>query len=127
MPEAVLDASAVLALLHGEPGGEMVQPILSESVISTVNLSEVIAKLVEKGIEGETAIRLTEAQPFRPMDHTLGLARITGMLRAETRKAGLSLGDRACLALALSLGLPVLTADRAWQALPLDIDIRLIR
>ena len=127
MPEAVLDASAVLALLHGEPGGETVQPILSDCVISTVNLSEIIAKLVEKGIDGETAVRLTEAQPFRPVDHTLDLARITGTLRAETRQAGLSLGDRACLALALAMDLPVFTADRAWRALPLDIDVRPIR
>ena len=127
MPEAVLDASAVLALLQGEPGGETIEPVLTECVISTVNLSEVIAKLVENGIDGATAVRLTEAQPFRPIDHTLGLARITGTLRAETRRAGLSLGDRACLALALALNLPVFTADRAWQALPLDVEVRSIR
>lgn len=123
MPEAVLDASAVLALLQGEPGGETIESIMPECVISTVNLSEVIAKLVENGVEGESAVRLTEAQPFRPVDHTLDLARITGALRAE----GLSLGDRACLALALALGLPVFTADRAWQELPLDIEVRPIR
>ena len=127
MPEAVLDASAVLALLQEEPGGETVQSALPDSVISTVNLSEVIGKLVEKGIDDETAIRMTEAQPFRPMDHTLALARITGTLRAQTRHAGLSLGDRACLALAIALRLPVVTADRAWQALPLDIEVRPIR
>ena len=127
MPEAVLDASAVLALLQGEPGGETIEPVLTECVISTVNLSEVIAKLVENGIDGATAVRLTEAQPFRPIDHTLGLARITGTLRAETRRAGLSLGDRACLALALALNLPVFTADRAWQTLPLDVEVRSIR
>lgn len=127
MAEAVLDASAVLALLHREPGGETIEPILAECVISTVNLSEVIAKLVENGIEGPTAVRLAEAQPFRPVDHTQVLARITGTLRAETRHAGLSLGDRACLALAIDMGLPVFTADRAWQGLPLDIEVRPIR
>ncbi|MDE0060772.1 MAG: type II toxin-antitoxin system VapC family toxin [Defluviicoccus sp.] len=127
MAEAVLDASAVLALLHGEPGGETVRSVLPHSVISTVNLSEVIAELVENGIDGAMAVRLTEAQPFRPMDHTLNLARIAGTLRAETRSAGLSLGDRACLALALDLGLPVFTADRAWRELPLDIEVRSIR
>lgn len=127
MAEAVLDASAVLALLHGEPGGETIEPILAECVISTVNLSEVIAKLVENGIEGATAVQLAEAQPFRPVDHTLAMARITGTLRAETRHAGLSLGDRACLALAIAKGLPVFTADRAWQGLPLDIEVRAIR
>ena len=127
MAEAVLDASAVLALMHGEPGGETVRPILPRCAISTVNLSEIIAKLVENGIDGATAIRLTEAQPYRPMDHTLALARIAGTLRAETRAAGLSLGDRACLALALALNLPVYTADRAWRSLPLDIEVRPIR
>ena len=127
MAEAVLDASAVLALLQGEPGGEAVRSVLANSVISTVNLSEVIAKLVENGIDGVMAVSLTDAQPFRPMDHTLNLARITGTLRAETRAAGLSLGDRACLALALAMELPVYTADRAWLGLPLDIEVRPIR
>lgn len=127
MPEAVLDASAVLAVLNGEPGGETVRPVLHDSVVSTVNLSEVISKLVENGVDGRTAVRLTDAQPFRPMDHTLGLARMAGTLRAETRAAGLSLGDRACLALALAMELPVYTADRAWQGLPLGIEVRPIR
>ena len=127
MAEAVLDASAVLALLHGEPGGELIEPILGACVISTVNLSEIVAKLIDNGIDTATAVRLTEAQPFRPVDHTLPLARITGTLRAETQDGGLSLGDRACLALAIALGLPVFTADRAWQALPLDIEVRPIR
>lgn len=127
MPEAVLDASAVLAVLQEEPGGETVESLLPECVISTVNLSEVIAKLVDNGIDGTAAVRLTEAQPFRPVDHTLDLARIAGALRAETRGAGLSLGDRACLALAIAMGLPVFTADRAWQGLPLEIEVRPIR
>ena len=127
MAEAVLDASAVLALLHGEPGGETIEPILAECVISTVNLSEVIAKLVENGIEGATAVQLAEAQPFRPVDHTLAMARITGTLRAETRHAGLSLGDRTCLALGMREGIAVLTADRAWAELGLDVSVRLIR
>ena len=127
MPDAVLDASAVLALLHREPGGEMVESILEDSVISTVNLSEVIAKLIETGTEPDTAVLLTEAQHFHPSDHTLAQAQIAGKLRAATRRSGLSLGDRACLALALTLRLPVYTADRAWRNLPFDVDVRLIR
>ena len=127
MTEAVLDASAVLALLNGERGGETIESILPECVISTVNLSEVISKLVEYGVDGEMAVRLTEAQPFHPVDHSLEIARSTGTLRAQTREASLSLGDRACLALAICLNLPVLTADRAWQELPLDIEVRPIR
>lgn len=127
MPDAVLDASAVLALLHREPGGETVRSIQADCAISTVNLSEVIAKLVENGTDGDAAVLLTEAQPFHPMDHTLEQAQIAGTLRAATRQAGLSLGDRACPALALTLGLPVYTTDRAWRDLPLDVDVRLIR
>lgn len=127
MPDAVLDASAVLALLHREPGAETVRSILEDSAISTVNLSEVIAKLVETGTDPDKAILLTQAQPFQPMDHTLEQAQVAGALRATTRQAGLSLGDRACLALALALKLPVYTADRAWRDLPLEIDVRPIR
>lgn len=127
MSDAILDASAVLAFFHREPGGETVRSILADSAISTVNISEVIAKLVENGTDPDTAVLLTEAQPFQPADYTLAQAQIAGTLRAATRQAGLSLGDRACLALALTLRLPVYTADRAWRDLPLDVDVRLIR
>ena len=127
MPDAVLDASAVLALLHREPGGETVRPILPDCAMSTVNLSEVIAKLVENGADPDAAVRLTDVLPLRPVDHTLAQAQLAGTLRAATRQAGLSLGDRACLALALALDLPVFTTDRAWRDLPLDVDVRLIR
>ncbi len=127
MAEAVLDASAVLAVLHREPGGETVRPLLPDCAISAVNLSEVIAKLVENGVDGASAVRATMALPFAIIDLTPALAQRTGTLRAATRRAGLSLGDRACLALGLALGLPVVTADREWQDLPLDLEIRLIR
>ncbi len=127
MPDAILDASAVLAFFHREPGAETVRSILEDSAISTVNLSEVIAKLVENGTDGDTAVLLTQAQPFHPVDHTLEQAQVAGTLRAATRQAGLSLGDRACLALALASDLPVYTADRAWRDLPLEVDVRLIR
>ena len=127
MPDAILDASAVLAFFHREPGAETVRSILEDSAISTVNLSEVIAKLVETGTDGDTAVLLTQAQPFHPVNHTLKQAQVAGKLRAATRHAGLSLGDRACLAIALALGLPVYTADRAWRDLPLDVEVRPIR
>ena len=127
MPDAILDASAVLAFLHREPGAESVRSILEDSAISTVNLSEVIAKLVETGTDPDKAVLVTREQPFQPMDHTLEQAQVAGALRAATRQAGLSLGDRACLALALALNLPVYTTDRAWRDLPLDVDVRVIR
>ena len=125
--EFVLDSSAILALLNDEAGADVVAEILPSSVVSTVNLAEVIASLVNKGVSGadaEAALLTLDckSEPFRREE-----ALLAGRLRESTRQAGLSLGDRACLALALSLGLPVLTADRAWRNLPLDVDVRLIR
>ena len=123
----VLDSSAILALLNDEAGGDVVAEILPSSVVSTVNLAEVIASLVNKGVGGadaEAALLTLDckSEPFRREE-----ALLAGRLRESTRQAGLSLGDRACLALALSLGLPVLTADRAWRNLPLEVEVRLIR
>ena len=123
----VLDSSAILALLNDEAGGDVVAEILPSSVVSTVNLAEVIASLVNKGVSGadaEAALLTLDckSEPFRREE-----ALLAGRLRESTRQAGLSLGDRACLALALSLGLPVLTADRAWRNLPLEVEVRLIR
>ena len=125
--EFVLDSSAILALLNDEAGADVVAEILPSSVVSTVNLAEVIASLVNKGVSGadaEAALLTLDckSEPFRREE-----ALLAGRLRESTRQAGLSLGDRACLALALSLGLPVLTADRAWRNLPLEVEVRLIR
>ena len=125
--EFVLDSSAILALLNDEAGADVVAEILPSSVVSTVNLAEVIASLVNKGVSAADAeaTLLTldcKSEPFRREE-----ALLAGRLRESTRQAGLSLGDRACLALALSLGLPVLTADRAWRNLPLEVEVRLIR
>lgn len=125
--EFVLDSSAILALLNDEAGADVVTEILPSSVVSTVNLAEVIASLVNKGVSGadaEAALLTLDckSEPFRREE-----ALLAGRLRESTRQAGLSLGDRACLALALSLGLPVLTADRAWRNLPLEVEVRLIR
>ena len=123
----VLDSSAVLALLNDETGADVVAEIMPSSVVSAVNLAEVISSLVNKGISGadaETALLTLDckSEPFRREE-----ALLSGRLRESTRHAGLSLGDRACLALALTLRLPVYTADRAWRDLSLDVDVRLIR
>lgn len=124
----VLDASALLAYLRSEPGAEAVQRLLgTDTVIGAVNLAEVVSKLVEAGWS-EQSIRdtfgATQAQPvaFERED-----AYVTGLLRERTRHRGLSLGDRACLALALRLGAPALTADRSWGDLDLGIEVVLIR
>ena len=124
---AVLDASALLALLDGEPGQEVVAPLLPGAVIGSVNLAEVVGKLAERGMpEAEIREALDGlALEVHPVDETLAYA--TGVLRPGTREHGLSLGDRACLALAATLGLPAYTADRVWAQLDLDVEVRLIR
>ena len=122
-----MDASALLALLNEEAGAEMVAEALPESVISAVNLSEVIARLCEAGMP-EKAIRQA-LQPLaldvEPFDEDQAYQ--AGLLRAATRSAGLSLGDRACLSLARKLGVPALTADKTWLDLAVGVTIRAIR
>ena len=128
MSSAVLDASALLAMLHGEPGGDQVADALDDgAVISAVNLSETVARLTDTGRSPEDIERLIKdtAVEVIPFDEELAYA--AGLLRPSTRHAGLSLGDRACLALAQRLGLPALTADRVWQGLSVGVDIRVIR
>ena len=128
MSVCVLDASALLALLNGEPGSEEVeQAIIDDAVICTVNLSEVVAKLSEAGMPEATIHYALDTLGLEVVPFDVGLAYQAGLLRPLTKRAGLSLGDRACLALAMQRKLPVLTTDRAWESLSLDIDIRVIR
>ena len=123
----VLDASALLAMINSEPGAEMVYGVLVDATMSAVNYSEVVAKLVDKGQDDGEAIGMLDALPItvRPVD--VAQARRAGLLRGRTRARGLSLGDRICLALAIELELPALTADREWAGLDLGIEIVVIR
>ncbi len=123
----VLDASAVLAVVNSEPGAEMVQDVWTDGSISAVNYSEVIAKLVDNGIKDADTIGILDALPLTVHDVDITQARQAGLLRRQTRERGLSLGDRTCLALAISLGLPVMTADRAWMALDLGVEVIVVR
>lgn len=127
MPEVVLDASAVIALINQEPGADVVDAVLDEAVISAVNLSEVISVLIDAGFEFDRARAIVRriGLPVIAFDEPQGLE--AGGLRAITRAAGLSLGDRACLCLAQQREAPALTADRRWAKLPLKSEIRLIR
>lgn len=128
MSSAVLDASAIIALLNQEPGAERLTPeILSTAVGSTVNLAEVQGKLVKHGMPAESAWlsalnSVCEAIPF-----SLEQAKIAGNLIAETLPLGLSLGDRACLALALQRKASVYTTDRSWKKLKLGLHIHVLR
>lgn len=124
---AVLDASALLALLFAEPGAERVADVIAEgAVISTVNLSEVAALLVRHGQEPATTLapvlEQVAVELFTPED-----ALNAGKLSLLTAPKGLSLGDRACLALAKRLAARAVTAERAWAQLEVDVQIELIR
>jgi PIN domain nuclease of toxin-antitoxin system len=129
MTKVVLDASAVLALLNAEPGAEHVEAALGQAVISTVNVTEVFTRLLDWGLPADEVEAVFTALDLEQRAFDAPLCRHAAWLRAATRPHGLSLGDRACLALAQSLDAPVLTADRAWLALPedLQIDVRFIR
>jgi len=123
----VLDASAVLALYCDEPGAELVRATLPGGLLSAVNYAEVIGKCLDRGEAIDDVLRKIAATGVQIVVHDLLLARRTGELRPLTRRNGLSLADRACLALAERERMPVLTADRTWKSLDLDLDIRLIR
>ena len=129
----VLDASALLAHLRDEPGADVVgEAIASGAVISTVNLAEVFSRVADRGGDpAKLAAELTQnglldgaitIEPFTAAD-----AIDAGRLRALTRDAGLSLGDRACLALARRLDAPALTADTDWQGVAHGVELRPIR
>lgn len=123
----VLDASAVLAVLFREPGAEFVIRRAQGAAMSAINYAEVIARVVQEGFDPVAADREIVRLRFDIVPFDRSLAHRSGVLRAETRALGLSLGDRACLALAERLGGTVLTGDRHWARLDLGIPIELIR
>jgi PIN domain nuclease of toxin-antitoxin system len=128
MSRIVLDASAILAFIQGEPGSEELTPeLLREAVCGAVNLAEVHGKLVSRGWPVDEAWEdaCSPIQDVIPFDSSQ--ARIAGSLVGNTRALGLSLGDRACLALALSLAAPVYTTEQAWKKLKLEVPVRVIR
>ena len=128
MSNVVVDASILLAVIHRERGFEKVTPdLLARAVVSTVNLAEVQGKLVSAGWSRDEAWEdatglVSEVLPFTA-DH----ARVAGNLIVETRLLGLSLADRACLALGLAAKATVYTADRSWKDLKLGLRIQMIR
>ncbi len=128
MSKAVLDASVLLAILNSEPGaGKLPLRSLGEAVASTVNLAEVQSKLVSTGIAPEDAWQAATSPVQEIAEFTAQQAKIAGSLVVLTRALGLSLGDRACLALAIARKAPVYTADRSWKTLRLGIPIHVIR
>jgi ribonuclease VapC len=125
--DAVLDASALIAFLRKEPGQEKVAEVLTRSCISAVNLAETLSKMVEYGKQLEdVAFQVDRLQiPVIPFDAEQ--AAIAASLWKDTRTAGLSLGDRACLALALKDSLPALTTEGDWLKCKLGVEVVKIR
>lgn len=115
MTSVVLDASAVLALVRDEPGADKVTPYIGRAAISAVNLQEVIKELLLSGLDEDTTRELLDELRLDVRAHDVGAAYATARLHAQTRQYGRGLGDRSCLALALQLGVPALTADREWK------------
>jgi ribonuclease VapC len=113
----VLDASAVLCLIRNEPGAETVKAVLPDSSISAVNLSEVIAKMADLGMDADLIDAVLSPLQLPAIPFDAAQARLAGLARPATRPLGLSLGDRACLALAELSDATAMTTDTAWAAL----------
>jgi ribonuclease VapC len=133
-PASVLDASAVLALLNNEEGSEVVTDAIADgAAISMVNLAEVLSKVAERG--GDPATAAAALRKAEGSKRALTLEPLTAadcvalaQLRPITKQRGLSLADRACLALSERLGVPALTTDEAWEDVPgLNVEVQLIR
>ncbi len=125
--KVVLDASALLAFLHNERGADIVDPMVPEAAMCSVNWSEVVQKATARGVDVRGLRNDVEALGLRIVPFSASHAEQTAALWSHTHTAGLSLGDRACLALGHAFGLPILTADRVWSQLDLDVDVRMIR
>ena len=123
----VLDASALLAYLQDEPGGEQVRAVLPRAVMSTVNWTEVIGKAREEGVDTQGLREDLESLGLAFEPFSVVQAEIAGRLKERTRRYGLSLSDRACLALGMDRGESVCTADRAWKELHLGVEVETIR
>jgi PIN domain nuclease of toxin-antitoxin system len=123
----VLDASAVLAAMLREPGSDSVNARLDDSVICSVNAAEIVSKLLDKGYPKADVLDQFTALRLAVIDFDEGLALLAGTLRPSTRRKGLSLGDRACLALAIREDATALTADRSWTDLDVGCKIEVIR
>ena len=122
-----LDASALLCLLLQERGADVVLGALPDCIISAVNLSEVVAKLSDRGGDAATIEAALSALDLDIVPFEGEQARMAGLLRRQTRPFGLSLGDRACLALACLRKAAALTCDADWAKLELDCAVVLAR
>jgi len=116
MSDVVLDASALLALLRDEPGSVKVAEVIANARMSSVNYAEVVSHFIHAGMPADQIDAMLAPLPLTIVEADRALATLAGRLRAATAEAGLSLGDRFCLALAHRDGLPAFTADKQWRA-----------
>jgi len=123
----VLDASALLAFLQHEPGWETVKAILPSAVMSTLNVAESLSKLADNGVDPGAILQTLVQSPMSLVDLTAAHALTAAKLRPLTRGAGLSIGDRTCLALALELGCGVLTTDASWKKVAVGVQVQMLR
>ena len=123
----VLDASALLAFLFAEPGQERVAEVLDDCCMSAVNFSEVLGRFARDGHDPHVVTRRLLAQGIEVVPFTEDDAALAAALRTKTDRLGLSLADRACLALALARGMPALTGDRVWRDVQVDVEVVVIR
>ncbi len=125
----VVDASAVMALMLGEPGADIVIDAVRGSLMSAVNVSECCARGVERGAKAQDVLSIIQGFDVQVVPFDLVHALETAELREPTRSLGASLGDRACMALGRRHGLAILTGDRRLAGVDpsLGIDVRLIR
>jgi ribonuclease VapC len=122
-----MDASAILALLNDETGAGMVQELLPNALISAVNVAEIVTRLSLLGMPENEIREALDLLGLVIISFDEDLSFQAGFLANATKQYGLSLGDRACLALALKNGYSAVTSDRAWQGLNIGVDVRAIR
>jgi PIN domain nuclease of toxin-antitoxin system len=127
MSDIILDSSAILAVINQERGADRVLAVADGAMVSALIVAEVVSWMAVRKAPADNIHETIEnfKLTVQPFDHSRAIA--AGLLVIRTARRGLSLADRACLALAIEFGLPVLTGDRAWKALDLGIDIQLIR
>jgi ribonuclease VapC len=125
--DAVLDSSAVLALLQNEAGSALVSQLIYGALMSAVNLTEIHAKMIGSGFPAPTSWKRIVALQCDVCPYTEEQARIAAELIQVTKPFGLSLGDRACLALAIERKATVYTTDKIWKKIPLGIEVEVIR
>jgi ribonuclease VapC len=130
MNRIVLDTSALLAVLQEEQGAEIFEKrpeLLNNSMMSAVNITEAFGKLLAQGIKSAAAWEAVTSPIPEIVDFDTEQARIAGELLSHTRRLGLSLGDRACLALGIMRNAPIYTADQVWKRINVDVAVHVIR